>query len=99
LAFLRDWRATLIAAAALPLSILPAFAPWRGWAIAQHPDPAGAGVIVGILVDDAIVEIRIFPVMPDGQADQDRRADAVTEIALAVVATTFSLVVVFMPPR
>lgn len=56
--FLRDWRATLIAAAALPLSVLPAFAvmSWLGYSLNTLTLLALA-VIIGILVDDAIVEI------------------------------------------
>jgi multidrug efflux pump subunit AcrB len=56
--FLRDWRATLVAAAALPLSILPAFAAmyWLGYSLNTLTLLALA-VTVGILVDDAIVEI------------------------------------------
>jgi multidrug efflux pump subunit AcrB len=98
-AFLRDWRATLIAAAALPLSILPAFAAmaWLGYSLNTLTLLALA-VIVGILVDDAIVEIEnISRHAQMGKPIKTAAADAVTEIALAVVATTFSLVVVFMP--
>jgi len=98
-AFLRDWRATLIAAAALPLSILPAFAAmaWLGYSLNTLTLLALA-VIVGILVDDAIVEIEnISRHAQMGKPIRTAAADAVTEIALAVVATTFSLVVVFMP--
>ena len=98
-AFLRDWRATLIAAAALPLSILPAFAAmaWLGYSLNTLTLLALA-VIVGILVDDAIVEIEnITRHAQMGKPIKQAAADAVTEIALAVVATTMSLVVVFMP--
>ncbi len=57
-AFLRDWRATLVAAAALPLSILPAFAAmaWLGYSLNTLTLLALA-VVVEILVDDAIVEV------------------------------------------
>ncbi len=98
-AFLRDWRATLIAAAALPLSILPAFAAmyWLGYSLNTLTLLALA-VIVGILVDDAIVEIEnIARHAQMGKPIKKAAADAVTEIALAVVATTMSLVVVFVP--
>jgi len=97
--FLRDWRATLVAASALPLSILPAFAAmaWFGFSLNTLTLLALA-VIVGILVDDAIVEIENIERhahmgKPIGQA----AADAVTEIALAVIATTMTLVAVFLP--
>ena len=98
-AFLRDWRATLIAATALPLSILPAFAAmyWLGYSLNTLTLLALA-VIVGILVDDAIVEIEnITRHAQMGKPIHQAAADAVTEIALAVVATTLSLVVVFLP--
>ena len=98
-AFLRDWRATAIAAMALPLSILPAFAAmhWLGYSLNTLTLLALA-VIVGILVDDAIVEIEnIARHAQMGKPIRTAAADAVTEIALAVIATTISLVVVFMP--
>jgi len=98
-AFLRNWRATLIAAAALPLSILPTFAAmaWLGYSLNTLTLLALA-VIVGILVDDAIVEIEnIERHAHMGKPIRVATADAVTEIAFAVIATTMSLVVVFLP--
>ena len=98
-AFLRDWRATLVSAAALPLSILPTFAAmyWLGYSLNTLTLLALA-VIVGILVDDAIVEIENIERHGHmGKPIMQAAADAVTEIALAVVATTMSLVVVFLP--
>ena len=98
-AFLRNWRATLIAAAALPLSILPAFAAmaWLGYSLNTLTLLALA-VIVGILVDDAIVEIEnIERHAHMGKPIKLATVDAVTEIAFAVIATTMSLVVVFLP--
>lgn len=97
--FLRDWRATLIAAAALPLSILPAFAviSWLGYSLNLLTLLALA-VIVGILVDDAIVEIEnIERHVRMGKSIVESVSDAVTEIALPVMATTLSLVVIFLP--
>jgi len=97
--FLRDWRATLIAAAALPLSILPAFAAmyWLGYSLNTLTLLALAA-IVGILVDDAIVEIEnIERHRRMGKPILEAVKDAVTEIALAVTATTMALVVVFVP--
>jgi multidrug efflux pump subunit AcrB len=97
--FLKDWRATLVAAAALPLSILPTFAAmsWLGYSLNTITLLALAA-IVGILVDDAIVEIEnIERHGRMGKPIIKAAADAVTEIALAVVATTMSLVVVFLP--
>ncbi len=97
--FLRDWRATLISAAALPLSILPAFAAiaWLGYSLNTLTLLALA-VIVGILVDDAIVEIEnVERHVHMGKSVEKATEDAVNEIALAVIATTASLVVVFLP--
>ena len=98
-AFLRDWRATLVAAAALPLSILPAFAAmaWLGYSL-NTVTLLALAVVVGILVDDAIVEVEnIERHAFMGKPILEATADAVTEIALAVIATTMSLVVVFLP--
>src|SRR5690606_25427005 len=97
--FLRDWRATLIAASALPLSILPAFAAMYLLDYSLNTLTLLAlAVIVGILVDDAIVEIEnIERHAQMGKPIKQAAGDAVTEIALAVMATTMTLVVVFAP--
>ena len=97
--FLRDWRATLISASALPLSILPAFAVmhWLGYSLNTLTLLALA-VIVGILVDDAIVEIEnVERHRHMGKPIIQATSDAVTEIATAVIATTMTLVAVFLP--
>ena len=97
--FLRDWRATLIAAAALPLSVLPAFAAmaWLEYSL-NTVTLLALAVIVGILVDDAIVEIEnIERHRAMGKPIRQAAGEAVTEIGLAVVATTMTLVVVFLP--
>lgn len=97
--FLRDWRATLIGAVALPLSIIPAFAfmAWMGYSLNTITLLALA-VVVGILVDDAIVEVEnIAAHMHSGKAVREATEEAVNEIALAVAATTASLIVVFLP--
>ncbi len=97
--FLGDWRATLVAAVALPLSILPTFAlmPSLGFSLNTLTLLALA-VVAGILVDDAIVEIEnIERHRRQGKSLIEATSDAVTEIALAVAATTLTLVVVFLP--
>lgn len=97
--FLRDWRATLIGAIALPLSIIPTFAimSWAGFSINTITLLAMA-VVVGVLVDDAIVEVEnIARHQSMGKSVKQATVDAVNEIALAVVATTATLVVVFLP--
>src|SRR5690606_14529031 len=97
--FLRDWRATLIGAIALPLSIIPTFAfmSWADFSINTITLLAIA-VVVGVLVDDAIVEVEnIARHQRMGKSTWQATVDAVNEIALAVVATTATLVVVFLP--
>jgi hydrophobe/amphiphile efflux-1 (HAE1) family protein len=97
--FLRDWRATLVAATALPLSILPTFAAiyWFGFTLNTLTLLALA-VVVGILVDDAIVEVEnIERHRRMGKLALQATEEAVNEIAKAVIATTLSLVAVFLP--
>ena len=97
--FLRDWRATLIAAVALPLSIIPTFAVmlWLGFSLNILTLLAMA-LVVGILVDDAIVEIEnIVRHLRMGKPPFQAAMEAADEIGLAVIATTFTLVAVFLP--
>jgi len=97
--FLRDARATLMGAVALPLSIIPTFAfmAWAGYSLNTITLLALA-VVVGILVDDAIVEVEnIARHVRLGKSAHQATIDAVNEIALAVIATTATLVVVFLP--
>ncbi len=97
--YLRNWRATLIGAATLPLSILPTFAfmAWAGYALNTITLLALA-VVVGILVDDAIVEVEnIERHSAPGKPMRQATEEAVNDIWLAVLATTAALVVVFLP--
>lgn len=97
--FLRDWRATIISATALPLSILPAFAAMAllGYSL-NTVTLLALAVVIGILVDDAIVEVEnIERHRHMGKPIRQSAEDAVNEIALAVIATTLCLVAVFMP--
>lgn len=97
--FLRNWRATLIAAAALPLSILPTFAAmhWLGYSL-NILTLLALAVVVGILVDDAIVEVENIERHGHmGKPVFQAVSEAVSEIALAVLATTMTLVAVFLP--
>ena len=97
--FLRDIRATIIAAVALPLSVFPAF-----WAM----DVLGFSLNLvtllaitlstGILVDDAIVEIEnIERHIQMGKSPYDAAMEAADEIGLAVVAISLTIVAMFMP--
>jgi hydrophobe/amphiphile efflux-1 (HAE1) family protein len=98
-AFLRNWPATWIAALALPLSVLPTFAVmnWAGFSLNTVTFLA-LTLVIGILVDDAIVEIEnIQRHRHSGESPRQAAIVAVNEIGLAVVATTLTLVAVFLP--
>ncbi|OYY71432.1 MAG: hypothetical protein B7Y44_00760 [Sphingomonadales bacterium 28-55-16] len=97
--FLRDWRATIISAIAIPLSAIPTF--WfldlMGFTL-NTMSLLALGLVAGVLVDDAIVEIEnIVRHMRMGKSAYQASIDAADEIGLAVVATTFSIVAVFLP--
>lgn len=97
--FLRDWRATWISAVALPLSIIPTFAVmhWMGFSLNLITLLALA-VVVGILVDDAIVEIEnIVRHLKMGKSPLQAARDAADEIGVAVIATSITLGAVFVP--
>ncbi len=97
--FLRDWRATLISAVAIPLSAIPTF-----WAMDMMGftlnglSLLGLSLVAGVLVDDAIVEIEnIVRHMRMGKSVYQASIDAADEIGLAVVATSMAIVAVFLP--
>ncbi len=97
--FLRDWRATWVSAVALPLSIIPTFAVmhWFGFTL-NLITLLALSVVVGILVDDAIVEIEnIVRHLRMGKLPLDAARDAADEIGTAVIATSFTLAAVFVP--
>jgi hydrophobe/amphiphile efflux-1 (HAE1) family protein len=97
--FLRDWRATLITAIAMPLSLIPAFSVLKllGYTL-NFMTLLSLALVVGILVDDAIVEIEnIERHQAMGKSPFRAALDASDEIGLAVVATTMSIVAVFGP--
>jgi multidrug efflux pump subunit AcrB len=97
--FLRDWRATLVSAAALPLSIVPTFAAMAALAYSLNAVTLLAlSLVVGILVDDAIVEIEnIVRHLRMGKTPLQAALEAADEIGLAVIATTLTLIAVFLP--
>ena len=97
--FLRNWRATLLAAVALPLSIIPTFLVMYLLDYTLNTITLLAlSLVVGILVDDAIVEIEnIERHLKMGKSPFDAAMEAADEIGLAVIATTFTLVAVFLP--
>ena len=97
--FLRDWRATLVSAVALPLSAIPTFAlmHWLGFTV-NVVTLLSLSLVVGILVDDAIVEIEnIMRHLAMGKTPFEAAMEAADEIGLAVIATTFTLIAVFLP--
>ena len=97
--FLRDWRATFIAAVAMPMSLIPAFAILGPMGQSLNVVSLLAlSLTIGILVDDAIVEIEnIVRHMRDGKPPYDASMEAADEIGLAVVATTATIIAVFAP--
>jgi multidrug efflux pump subunit AcrB len=97
--FLRDWRATLISAVAIPLSAIPTFffMDMLGFSL-NSMTLLALSLVAGVLVDDAIVEIEnIVRHMRMGKNAYQASVEAADEIGLAVVATTFSIVAVFLP--
>lgn len=97
--FLRDWRATLISAVALPLSIIPTFAfmGLLGYTL-NSITLLAITLVIGILVDDTIVEIEnMMRHLRSGKPPLQAAIEAVEEIGLAVVATSLTLVAVFLP--
>jgi multidrug efflux pump subunit AcrB len=97
--FLRNSRATIIAALAIPLSAIPTFAfmTWMDFTLNQITLLA-LSLVAGVLVDDAIVEIEnIVRHMRMGKSGFKAALDAADEIGLAVVATSFSIIAVFLP--
>ncbi|SFJ77689.1 Multidrug efflux pump subunit AcrB [Bosea sp. OK403] len=97
--FLRDWRATVLSAVALPLSVIPTFLVMylAGFSL-NIVTLLALSLVVGVLVDDAIVEIEnIARHLQMGKRPMDAALEAADEIGLAVIATTFTLVAVFLP--
>ncbi|AWD20884.1 efflux RND transporter permease subunit [Fuscovulum blasticum] len=97
--FLLDWRATLLAAVALPLSVIPTFLvmDYLGYSL-NTVTLLALSLVVGILVDDAIVEVEnIERHIQMGKPAYEAAMEAADEIGLAVIATTFTLIAVFLP--
>ena len=97
--FLRDWRATFVSAVALPLSVIPAFIgmAYLGFSI-NVVTLLALSLVIGVLVDDAIVEVEnIVRHLRMGKSPYQAAMEAADEIGLAVIATTFTLIAVFLP--
>jgi hydrophobic/amphiphilic exporter-1 (mainly G- bacteria), HAE1 family len=100
LIFIRDWRTTIIATLSIPASIIATFAfmSFMGYTL-NNIVMLGLILAVGIVIDDAVVvHENIFRHMEEyGRSAREAASTATREIALAVVATTFSLLVIFAP--
>lgn len=97
--FLRDWRATVVAAAALPLSIIPTFLvlDFLGFSL-NILSLLAITLVTGILVDDAIVEIEnVVRHRNMGKSAYRAALDASDEIGLAVIAISATIIAVFAP--
>jgi multidrug efflux pump subunit AcrB len=97
--FLRDFRATFVSAVALPLSVIPAFIGMHYLGFTLNVVTLLAlSLVIGILVDDAIVEVEnIVRHLRMGKTPMQAATEAADEIGLAVIATTFTLIAVFLP--
>ncbi|MDB5456270.1 MAG: acriflavin resistance protein [Caulobacter sp.] len=97
--FLKEWRATAITAIAMPVSLIPTFAfmALMGFSL-NVVTLLALTLVIGILVDDAIVEIEnIEKRVSAGQRPYHAAIEGADAIGLAVVATTFAIIVVFTP--
>lgn len=98
-AFLRNWRATLVTALTLPMSIIPTFFVMQALGFSLNTvSLLGITLVTGILVDDAIVEIEnIARHLKTGKSAYQASKDASAEIGLTVVAISLTIVAVFAP--
>lgn len=100
LLFMRDWRATVIGAVAIPASIIATFGVMRAMNFTLNNITMLALVLmVGVVIDDAIVVLEnIFRFIEEKKMEPRQAAILATrDIGMAVMATTFSLIVVFLP--
>ena len=97
--FLKEWRATLISALAMPASLIPTFAAMSLFGFSINIITLLAlNLVIGMLVDDAIVEIEnIQKRIERGQRPFQAALEGADAIGLAVIATTFTIVAVFVP--
>jgi HAE1 family hydrophobic/amphiphilic exporter-1 len=97
--FLNSWRSTVITALALPTSVLAAFiAVWVCGFTLNFMSLLGLSLAIGVLIDDAIVvRENIVRHMEMGKDKLTASRDGAREIGLAVMATTFAIIAVFIP--
>jgi hydrophobic/amphiphilic exporter-1 (mainly G- bacteria), HAE1 family len=99
LIFLRDLKTTLISAVALPVSVISTFALIRAFGFTfNNMTMLALSLSVGLLIDDAIIVIEnIHRHIEEGMAPREASVFATSEIGLAVMATTFAIVAIFLP--
>jgi HAE1 family hydrophobic/amphiphilic exporter-1 len=98
--FIRNWRAVIIAAIAIPASVLATFTLMRGMNFSlNNMTLLALTLAVGIVIDDAIIVLEnIFRFMEEKGKDRVQAAiEGTQEIGLAVMATTLSLIIIFLP--
>jgi hydrophobic/amphiphilic exporter-1 (mainly G- bacteria), HAE1 family len=97
--FLRSFRSTMISAVALPISVIASFAFIQAFGFTMNMmTMLGLSLSIGILIDDAIVVLEnIYRRMEEGEAPLEASREGASEIGLAVMATTMSIVAVFVP--
>jgi HAE1 family hydrophobic/amphiphilic exporter-1 len=100
LLFMRDWRSTIVAGLAIPTSIIATFTFMRWFDFTlNNLTMLGLVLAVGIVIDDAVVVLEnVFRrIQDDGETPMEAASRGTAEIALAVTATTLSLVIIFLP--
>jgi hypothetical protein len=98
--FLRNLRSTIIAAVAIPVSLIGTFAVMRAMGMTlNNMTLLALSLATGIVIDDAIVVLEnVFRYVEEkGMTPREAASQATEEIGLAVLATTLSLVVIFLP--
>lgn len=97
--FMRDWRSTLISALALPTSVIATFFfMWIAGFTFNMMTLMGLSLVIGILIDDAVVvRENIYRHMEQGHDPMTAAQRGTAEIGLAVMATTFTILAVFLP--
>ncbi|HWP65635.1 MAG TPA: efflux RND transporter permease subunit [Candidatus Limnocylindria bacterium] len=100
LLFMRDWRSTIVAGLAIPTSIVATFTFMHAFGFTlNNLTMLGLVLAVGIVIDDAVVVLEnIFRrIQDEGESPMEAASRGTAEIALAVTATTLSLVIIFLP--
>ena len=97
--FMRDWRSTLITALALPTSVIATFFfMWAAGFTLNMMTLMAISLVIGILIDDAVVvRENIYRHMEEGDDPMTAARKGTAEIGLAVMATTFTILAVFLP--